>query len=240
MTDQPGGAGGAAGSSPATSAASRRDVATLARGAALNVVGIVVNAVFAFAFGVIVARALGAEGSGTFFVAIAAFTILQVVAQFGADTGAIRTIARYEALGRVGDIRTVVRVGMVPVLVQGTVLAVVLYAAAGGLASALIRGPSADVETYLRVLAPFLPLAAGMAVALAAARGLGAMLPFVVVERIGSRAGCGGRGPAADLDRAHRRRVCRGNRVAADPRVPRRASLGGIRRGTELAPRRRP
>jgi O-antigen/teichoic acid export membrane protein len=185
MTDQPGGAGGAAGSSPATSAASRRDVATLARGAALNVVGIVVNAVFAFAFGVIVARALGAEGSGTFFVAIAAFTILQVVAQFGADTGAIRTIARYEALGRVGDIRTVVRVGMVPVLVQGTVLAVVLYAAAGGLASALIRGPSADVETYLRVLAPFLPLAAGMAVALAAARGLGAMLPFVVVERIG-------------------------------------------------------
>jgi O-antigen/teichoic acid export membrane protein len=185
MTDQPGGAGDAAGSSPTTSAASRRDVATLARGAALNLVGIVVNAVFAFAFGVIVARSLGAQGSGTFFVATAAFTILQVVAQFGADIGAIRTIARYKALDRVGDIRTVVRVGLVPVLVQGTLLAVLLYAVAGELASVLIRGSNAQIETYLRILAPFLPLAAGTAVVLAAARGLGAMLPSVAVDRIG-------------------------------------------------------
>jgi O-antigen/teichoic acid export membrane protein len=42
-----------------------------------------------------------------------------------------------------------------------------------------------QVATYLRALAPFLPLATGASVALAATRGFGTVLPFVALERVG-------------------------------------------------------
>jgi O-antigen/teichoic acid export membrane protein len=163
----------------------RGDIRTLVRGGVLNAVGIVANALMSFGFGVVIARALGADGAGAFFVSLAAFAILQSVSQMGADTGAIRTIARYLALERRRDVRPVVRVGLLPVLVFGSALAVVLYWTAPALAETLIPDRRDEATTYLRILAPVLPIAAGSAVLLAATRGLGVMLPFVVIDRAG-------------------------------------------------------
>jgi O-antigen/teichoic acid export membrane protein len=165
--------------------ARRGDIRTLVRGGALNTVGIVANALLSFGFGVVIARALGADGAGAFFVTLAAFAILQSVAQMGADTGAMRTIARYLALERRRDVRTVVRVGLLPALLLGSALAVVLYWMAPTLAETIVPDRPDEATTYLRILAPVLPIAAGSAILLGATRGLGVMLPYVVIDRTG-------------------------------------------------------
>jgi O-antigen/teichoic acid export membrane protein len=163
----------------------RGDIRTLVRGGALNAVGIVANALMSFGFGVVIARALGAGGAGAFFVTLAAFAILQSVSQMGADTGAMRTIARYLALERRRDVPTVVRVGLLPVLLFGSAPAAVLYWMAPTLAQTIVPDRPDEATTYLRILAPVLPIAAGSAIMLGATRGLGVMLPYVVIDKAG-------------------------------------------------------
>lgn len=170
---------------PAAADARGRDLSTLARGGALNVGGILVNAVTALAFTVIIARALGASRSGTFFVALAVFTVLESVSLFGAETGAMRMIARYQALGRVRDTRALFRAGLVPVIAFGTVLGAALFAVAPDVARVITDEHRDEMATYLRILAPAVPFAGGLSVALAASRGFGNMLPYVVIGRIG-------------------------------------------------------
>ena len=139
----------------------------------------------ALAYGVAISRALGAAGAGTFFAAVALFSILEGVARLGADTGLIRTVPRYQALGLPGCTRTALRVGVWPVAAASGALSVALFVLAAPLAR-LVAGPHAsEVTSYIRVLAPFLAPATLSSLLLAATRGFGSMLPFVAVERIG-------------------------------------------------------
>jgi O-antigen/teichoic acid export membrane protein len=163
----------------------REDLVALARGGTLNVVGMVVNAVVAFALSVIVARALGASGAGSFFVALAFFTIIGVVAQFGADTGVVRSIARHQALGQPEWTHAVLKAGLWPATALGMGLGVALFVLAPEVARVIAEDRISETTTYLRIVAPCLPLATASGVVLAATRGFGAMLPFVAIERIG-------------------------------------------------------
>jgi O-antigen/teichoic acid export membrane protein len=171
--------------SPQAGTAEREDIAALARGGTLNVVGIVVNAVVAFALSVIVARALGAAGAGSFFVALAFFSIVGVVAMFGADTGLVRSIARHQALGQPEWTHAVLKAGLGPVTVLGVALGVALFMLAPEVARVIADDRVSTTTTYLRILAPCIPIGAASGVLLAATRGFGTMLPFVAIERIG-------------------------------------------------------
>lgn len=165
------------------------DLAAIARGGTLNMVGAVVNGVLSFALVVVVTRGLGAAGVGAFFSAVALFNILSNVAQLGADTGLVRTIARYRALGRSADVRPTLIVALVPVLAGGTVFAVAMFLFAPQLADLVGKGAGHDdIASYARVLAPFLPLTAAYLVVLAATRGFGTMAPTVLIEKIGRSA----------------------------------------------------
>jgi len=164
----------------------RSDLANLARGGALNVVGMVANAVFGFALGIVITRGLHAHGAGVFFEAIGVFTIATVVTQLGADVGVVRWIPRYRALGRSGDARACVPVALAPVLAVGAVVGAALFAFAPQLSRLVIHGAEQDaLVPYFHVLGPFLPLAAASKVLLCATRGFGTMRPFVAIEYIG-------------------------------------------------------
>jgi O-antigen/teichoic acid export membrane protein len=163
----------------------RRDLATVVRGGSLNLVGIVANAVTAFAFSVVIARTLGAAGSGTFVVALALSTALETVAQFGADTGVMRMVARYRGLGRLRDTATVIRISRLSVLALSAVLGLCLFVFADPIGRRIAPEHPGQMATYVRILAPALPLSAGLSVVLAATRGFGNMLPYVLVGRVG-------------------------------------------------------
>ncbi|HEY8018323.1 MAG TPA: flippase, partial [Actinomycetota bacterium] len=162
----------------------RAHLSTIARGGTLNVVGAIVSGFLGFVLVVIVTRGLGVESAGAFFIAVALFSLLAKTLELGADTGLVRTLARYRALGETRDLKGTVAVAIVPVVVVSVIVAVALFASAGALAPRIAKGSSpGQITALLRLLAPFLPLAASFTVLLAGTRGFGTMKPTVALDR---------------------------------------------------------
>jgi O-antigen/teichoic acid export membrane protein len=167
-------------------AETRSDLSELARSGALNAAGSISSGVFGFLITILVTRAFDAEGAGQFFVAVGAFGIVATISQLGADTGLIRTIARWTALARTSDLRRALGVALLPVVVVATGIAAVLFISASRLSDLLIRtGENALTLDLLRILSFFLPLAATAGVLLAATRGFGTMVPVTLIDRVG-------------------------------------------------------
>jgi O-antigen/teichoic acid export membrane protein len=162
------------------------DLFGLARGWLLALVGLVSSSVLSFLFAIAVARGLGATGAGVFFAALALFTILSVATQFGASTGAVRTVARFHALGRGGDVSRTLVIALSPVLILSAIVALSLFVFAPDISRLIIRGADSEAAVdYLRIFAPFLPFASASAVIVAATRGFGTMIPLVGIEHLG-------------------------------------------------------
>lgn len=145
------------------------------------VTGAVLNLVLVF----VVTRGLKSHGAGLFFEVVALFSILTTVAAFGADTGFVRTVSRYKAIGRVQDLRRALAVGLVPVLALSMLFAAAIVIWANELIELLAPSAPEETVTHLRLLAPFIPFASGAWVALAATRGFGTMVPYVALENLG-------------------------------------------------------
>jgi O-antigen/teichoic acid export membrane protein len=165
------------------------DLARLARSGLTVMAGGASSLVFGFAFAVVLTRGVQAARAGVLFEAIALFAIATAIAQAGADSGLMRWVSRSRALGRSAEIRGSIPVAFAPVLALGILLGAALFAFAGPIGHAVVHGPYADESpTYIRILAPFVPLAAISSVALAGTRGFGSMAPYVVIEQIGKPA----------------------------------------------------
>lgn len=162
------------------------DLTALARGGILNIVGVASNGLLNFVLILVIARSLSPADAGAFFVALAMFSILEKVAALGADTGLVRMIARYRALGRWRDIRASLEVGLWPVVVLGTLFGLLLFLNAGYLSRLFSTGPrnAAGVVPYIAALAPILPISAAFTVMLGATRGFGTMVPSVVLDKV--------------------------------------------------------
>ena len=163
-----------------------QDLSAIASGWLLNLAGIVSSAAFAFGFSIIVARGLGAEGAGVFFAAAAIFFLVETAALLGAPQAVVRMLASFRAVGRVHDLRPVLALALAPAFVVSVGLAVALFAIAPELAAVVVDdGREEAATTYFRVLAPFVPLAAAYDTLVAATRGLGAVVPFVAIDKFG-------------------------------------------------------
>jgi O-antigen/teichoic acid export membrane protein len=174
-----------AGTAPPAPAPAARDLRTLARGSTLGLVGVVAKGLFGFLLAVVVTRGLGASETGVFFSAVALFTIVTTVAQFGAHTGLVRAVSRQRALDRVVDVRPTLAVALAPVFALAVVLAGVVAVFAPALVGAVMGDDRASGAIgYLRLLALFLPFAAVATTALSATRGLGSVKPYVAVENL--------------------------------------------------------
>jgi O-antigen/teichoic acid export membrane protein len=163
-------------------------LSTIASGGALNLGGALASAILNFAIVTIITRGFGARGAGTFFVALALFSLLSNTLELGADTGLVRTVAAYVALRRHRDLPGVIAVAVVPVLLAGCVAAVAIYALAEPFAHVFSSGPPGPVADLVRVFAFFLPFASAYTVVVAATRGFGTMLPAFLIDRTGKPA----------------------------------------------------
>ena len=134
---------------------------------------------------VVVARGLGAGGTGAFFEAVALFTILSNFGELGADTGLVKILPQYGALSRNQDLVKVVQIALWPVIIFGIGLGAATWLLAPELTSVLSHAQNgAQVESYLRTFAPFIPLGAVTTVVLAGTRGMGNMVPFVLIQNV--------------------------------------------------------
>ncbi len=161
-----------------------KDLRTLARGGTLNLAGAVTNGVLGFLLTVVLAQGLSSQQLGAFFVSIALFQILANTAELGADTGFVRMIARYRALGRTHDLRRTIAIGLWPVLAIAAIFGVLVWVYAPELSNAFAKqAPPRLLVPYLRILGPLVPAAAAFTVVLAATRGFGSMRPTVVLDK---------------------------------------------------------
>ncbi len=147
--------------------------------------GLLVSGPMQIVLTVVVARGVGVGGTGAFFEAVALFTILSNVGELGADTGLVKMLPHYRALGRNRDLPAVVRTALWPPVLFCLGLAAVAWLAAPQLAAVMAHGQrAAEVESYLRTFTPFIPLGAITTVVLAGTRGMGTMVPFVWIQNI--------------------------------------------------------
>lgn len=168
-----------------TAARPRADLSALARGSLLTLGGSAASSVLGFVLVVVITRGLPSQRAGVLFEAIALFTIASNLAELGADTGLVRTVARWRALGRHQDIAGTLAVALWPVFAAGVVLGASLVVLAPDIADLVIRrGRSAEAVTYIRLFALFLPLSTAMTVALAGTRGFGTMVPSALVQNL--------------------------------------------------------
>jgi O-antigen/teichoic acid export membrane protein len=165
----------------------RTDLGVLARGTLLGLVAGVGSSVFGFVLVVVISRGLHpVRRAGVLFEAMALFLILSNTAELGADTGLVRMLARYRALGRTEDLRRSIGLALWPVMVIGALIGSVVFGFAPQLARLTIRaGSRSDGVVYIRLFALAVPLATSTIVALSGSRAFGTMLPYTSIQGLG-------------------------------------------------------
>jgi O-antigen/teichoic acid export membrane protein len=163
------------------------ELAGVARQFSATFAASIVSGALGFALTLIVARGIGAQGAGIFFVTLGVYAVTAGVLRLGADLGAMRMIARYLALGEPDAVRIIILAGVVPVALLSVAVAVGVLVVAPELGPHLVRSASsADVASLLRAVIVFLPFATVSAVIVAATRGFGTMTPYIVTEQLGT------------------------------------------------------
>ncbi len=146
-----------------------------ARGGLANLAGTVCTGVAGLGVTWLAARALDPHGAGAFFAATAVFGLGVTVAKLGVQTSLVYWPARMRAVGDLSRLGQCLRTALLPVAVAALVLAGGLWFAAD-----LLPGR----PDLVRTLAVFLPAAAVSDALLAATRGLRAMRPTVLLDRV--------------------------------------------------------
>lgn len=147
---------------------------------AVNLVGGATGSVIGLVLAAVVGRHLGTDGAGTYFLVVAVFMIVSNVTELGADTGLVRFVAAALATGRPRDVPRLLRTAVLPVAVAGVV---VVAAATAWVVLSPSRVPG--VDGGLMVVAAVLAVASSMiAVVLAAARGLGDVLAYPLLQNV--------------------------------------------------------
>lgn len=156
------------------------ELGAAARGGLVSLVGAAASAGSGFLLVVVLARLLGVSDSGVVLQAIALFMIAVAVVRLGLDTVAMWLLPRLRVQdpARVPAALTAILVPsfVVPCAVAGAWYVLV----------ALRSGPllGAEVDDAVGAVAPFLPFASLMMVAVTATRAFGSVLPFNVVQNI--------------------------------------------------------
>jgi O-antigen/teichoic acid export membrane protein len=154
----------------------------LARSGLASFVGSAISAAMGFALTLVLARTLGAAGSGIVLQAVAVFTIVLSFARFGMDSAAVWIMPRL-AVDDPLAIRGALAVLAIPTLLASTCIALILVLAAPLLDGGAPRND--DLAAAVSAASWVLPFGALTLVMLAAARGLGGIGAFVGVGSIG-------------------------------------------------------
>lgn len=134
---------------------------------------------------VLVGRGFGADGAGIFFQAIALFTVAAGILKLGTGSGLVRGMARARALQSGPSDSRMMWWATWPVLALSSFVALGLYLSAPALANMLTTAGRVDqVSQALRVLAPFIVVAAMLGVLHTAVRMMRGVLAFTVLQNV--------------------------------------------------------
>jgi len=111
------------------------------QGASVALILKIIGAGVSFLFNVILARKLGAEGTGVFYLALTVMTLTATVARFGVDNVLLRRVAANMSQGKMGDVRGVYRFGMLLAVPSSLLVTIVGWMLAPWLSNDLFAKP---------------------------------------------------------------------------------------------------
>src|SRR5581483_1501007 len=121
-------------------------------------VGAAITALCTFGLTVVVARGVSRADAGVFFSVTSLFLVATTIGQLGTQTGLVYFVARCRAKGDIARSDAYLRVALRPVVAVAVVMAVAVFALARPLAELTSPHHVGQATTYLRVLAPFIPV----------------------------------------------------------------------------------
>jgi O-antigen/teichoic acid export membrane protein len=134
------------------------DLYEVLRGSAFALITKVFAALAGFAMNVAVARLLGAQEAGLFFLGYTVVLVGATLSRVGLDQTVVRFTAGYQASGEWGKIRGLYRTAITWTTIAGLSTACLIFISAPGLANTIFGKP--DFADVLFVLAPVVPLLA--------------------------------------------------------------------------------
>ncbi|WBU38832.1 lipopolysaccharide biosynthesis protein [Homoserinibacter sp. YIM 151385] len=155
---------------------------SLARGGLTSLVGSAVAALAALALAVVLGNGAGAEGTGRFFQAVAVFTVITQALKLGTNSAIVRVVAEQRAVGARGELWRTALVAVLPVLVASALTGLAVWLAAEQLAGAL--GGDGRLAELLRILAPYLVIAAAMGVLHTVTRMVNGVAAFTLLQSV--------------------------------------------------------
>ena len=157
----------------------------VARSGIANLIGAAYGAAVNLVLLVLIARSMSPHDAGVVFATTSLFVLVEAAARLGVDVSIVHFLAGARARNRDADVVGYLRTGLIPVVAAGAVAALVLVLVAPAILGAVLRQASVPHGRALMVvLAAAIPLAAAYDVAVGGTRGLGAVRPTVVLERI--------------------------------------------------------
>lgn len=117
------------------------DMQEVVRGTILAFVLKIVGAALAFSFSVYVARLLGVNGAGIYFLALSITVIGSVVGRVGLDNALLRFVATHANLGEWEKVRAVHAIGIRLAVIVSSALSSIGFLAAGWISEVLFRNP---------------------------------------------------------------------------------------------------
>ena len=167
------------------SEAGRPELCSAPRGSVITLVGAAASAALGFALVAILARSLGAAGSGVVLQAIAIFSIAMSVTRLGSDTTAMWLLPRLRQ-ENVGKLPAGLAAVLAPPVVLASAVAIAWIVVVVGRERAIF---GTDVDRAVTLMAPLLPASALMFTALAATRAFGGVKAFNLVQNLAVPAG---------------------------------------------------
>lgn len=160
-----------------------------ARGGALNAGGSVLATVLGFGLVLTLTNAYGEVRAGTFFSALALFSICGQTVKLGSDTGLVYALPRLRERGHHRLQHRMVLIALSPTLITSCVVATALIVGSEAIAAALVAPTDAaqrpEYAAVVRGMGWFLPGWALTQTLLGGTRGMGTMLPMSVVQHVG-------------------------------------------------------
>lgn len=157
---------------PSTSApgSPHDDAVKMAAGAGLVFSGRAVSVVIKYATQVVLARLLNASGFGIYSLGLGLYQIAHLVPILGLQTGSVRFVSRYRALGEAARLKGALQQSLWLPFIAGSLLAALLVYLAPTIAEDVMGNPS--LTPAIRIFGVALPFGAGMMAAAYATTGL--------------------------------------------------------------------
>jgi len=158
------------------------DILTIAKGAGITFVGMIIGSGLRYIFHVIVARNLGPELFGLFFLGFATFKIASILAELGLPNGVVRYVAIFNGQNDKKRVKGIIKASRNLGLQTSIIVSVLLFLFSKPIASLLFHAP--QVASIIRFFSISIPFATLTTIFIFATQGFKLMQYRVLVREI--------------------------------------------------------